>query len=88
MRDHRLIRISLRCAAIALFVVPVLGTSCVGPAVYVFRRYPLAGSADRMDTLPPTLSVRGYSFSRPTPKRHWWSKDPSRARGVLSVHST
>jgi len=78
MRDHRLIRISLRCAAIALFVVPVLGTSCVGPAVYVFRRYPLAGSSDKMDTLPPTLSVRGYSFSRPTPKRHWLSNDPSR----------
>lgn len=78
MRDHRLIRISRRCAAIALVVAPVLGASCEGPAVYVFRRYPLPSSAASMDTLPPTLSVRGYSFSRPKPKRHWLSNDPSR----------
>src|SRR5689334_4279031 len=78
MRDHRLLRIALRCAAIALFVVPVLGTSCVGPAVYVFRRYPLAGSAERTDTLPLTLSVRGHAFSRPEPRRRPLSRDPAR----------
>jgi hypothetical protein len=78
MRDHRLLRISLRCAAIALFVVPALGTSCVGPAVYVFRRYPISGSVGSADTLPLTLSVRGHSFSRPESKRRPLSRDPAR----------
>jgi hypothetical protein len=78
MRDHRLLRISLHCATIALFVVPVLGTSCVGPAVYVFRSYPLAGSTERTDALPPTLSIRGHSFSRPEPKQRPLSRDPAR----------
>lgn len=77
MRDRRVSRIVLQCAALALFLVPVLGTSCVGPAVYVFRRYPLASKPD--STLPPTLSVRGYSFSQPAPKKHWWSDESPRA---------
>ena len=76
MKDRRLIRTSLRCAALALFLVPALGTRCAapaGPAVYVFRRYPLASKPD--SALPPTLSVRGYSFSRPAPRQHRSDKE-------------
>ncbi len=73
-RRTRLIRIAVQYAAMALFVVSALGTSCDGPAVYVFRRYPLASRPDT--TLPPTLSVRGFSFSRPAPRQHWWDKEP------------
>ena len=73
MRDRGLVRMSLRCAALALFLAPVLATRCAGPAVYVFRRYPLASRPDSI--LPPTLSVRGYSFSRPAPRQHWWDKE-------------
>jgi hypothetical protein len=61
----------------ALCVVPALGTRCAslaGPAVYVFRRYPLASKPD--STLPTTLSVRGYSFSRPAPRQHQSDKEP------------
>lgn len=77
MTDRRLIRISLRCAALAVFLVPLLGTRCDdGPPVYVFRRYSLANKPDSAAALPPTLSVLGYSFSRPEPKQHWWSKEP------------
>jgi hypothetical protein len=78
MTDRNLIRASLRCAAMATFLVTVLGASCAGPPVYVFRRYPLSNRPDST-LLPPTLSVRGYSFSRSAPKkRHWWSSEPSR----------
>ena len=64
----------LQCAALAMFLVPALGARCAGPPVYVFRRYPLATRPD--STLPTTLSVRGYTFSRPAPRRHWWDREP------------
>jgi hypothetical protein len=76
-RDRRRIRVALQCAATVLLVNGALGTSCAEPPVYVFRRYPLASRPD--STLPSTLSVRGYSFSRPpTKRRHWWDNEPPR----------
>ena len=76
MRDQRLLRLPLRCVAIALFVASALGARCAGPAVYVFRRYSLPSGTISRDTLPPTLSVRGYTFSPPAPRQHWWDHVP------------
>ena len=76
MRDQRPIRLPMRCAAIALFVASALGTRCAGPAAYVFRRYSLPSGAVSRDTLPLTLSVRGYTFSQPAPRQHWWDHVP------------
>src|SRR5690349_14617023 len=76
MRDRKLFRAALQCAAMALCVVPAIGTRCAspaGPAVYVFRRYPLASKPD--SALPTTLSVRGYSFSQPAPRQHRSDKE-------------
>ena len=78
MTNRRRSRIAARTAALVVLVAATWGTSCPGPATYVFHRFDVIGSLDSGFTAPRTVTLESGRYSIPAPKRHWWSDEPPR----------